>query len=164
MSEVEGYKEVYSLTDLKLYFGFVMSIIGLTVSLYSFKVPFNDSKQLVAIGASIYFIVQLFLYASLTYFFIPTMYRGSKSTSSPTLKDIWIQTHLRLPEANFEIAIVDNPSKSLNFPNIGKVKTSLNASWPVNEIIREDGMIDPEEFCRLMDEFLSIHSSLEKKD
>lgn len=160
MTEVEGCTEIHSLSDLKLWFGLLLTVIGSAVTIYSFKIPFNDSKQLVAVGASLYFIVQSLLFASLTYFTIPTLYRGNFNDG----KSIWIQTDLRLPEAKYEISIIDNPSKKLSFPNISKAKPSLNASWPVQEIIREDGMVDPEEFCRLMDEFLSIYSSLDKKE
>lgn len=131
------------LLHYKLLFVSSLTVIGGMTSLYAYLTPFAKAKLLVGLGAATYMTLLGFYTLWLSYMIIPTCFRGTAPSSR---KEIWIQSKLELPSANYSITLVDSKS--------GK-PLKCTKSWNIGSFIREDGTVGGLEFCSEMAKFAS---------
>lgn len=152
--EEAQYRVDRSLQYKKLGFLVVLTIIGGATGLYARFTPFENAKLLTGIGAAAYLFLLGYFTLWTSFLTVPTCFRGTAAAnatkgttaSSTGRKSLWLKSELHLPEAVYELQVLD--------PRTGKL-TKINKKWQIDEWIYEDGVICGEYFCQAMREFLS---------
>lgn len=143
MIQEAKFKENEALLNWKLVLNFIMTLIGGATALYAIKTPFANSKLIVGVGSLAYLLLQGVYYIWLTYFVQRTCFRGT-SPKAPH-KTIWIESKLALPEANYQLYLVN--------PVTGK-QQGPTQEWNIGTLIYEDGQICGDSFVASMESFL----------
>ena len=104
MVEERGFSESQTVINIKLWLGFVLSVIGGATGIYSYLTDFAKTKWTVMSGSLLYLII-LGIYTYWMAFRIPqTCFRGTPPSGKEA---VWIRSKLLLPEALFKLSIIE---------------------------------------------------------
>lgn len=118
--------------------------MGGITGLYARFTPFSEAKVLTALGAGCYMLILGYYTVWLSYFITPTCFRGLQPG---TRRPIWISSDLELPSALYRLTLLS--------PTTG-APSKVTYSWPIGELIQDDGVVSGDSFCAALNKFVSL--------
>lgn len=118
--------------------------MGGITGLYARFTPFSEAKVLTALGAGCYMLLLGYYTVWLSYCIIPTCFRGLQPG---TQRLIWVSSNLELPSAMYRLTLLS--------PTTG-TPSKVSCSWPIGELIQDDGVVSGEAFCAALSKFVSL--------
>lgn len=143
MVEEARFKEEHEILHGKLFFTALLTIVGGATTAHALLNPFEEVKLWIGIGSALYMIILGIYTAWLTFYLVPTCFRGTAQSSRKT---VWLQSRIDPQTASYRLMAVD--------PKTGKSR-HCEQSWNVGNWIHEDGTFSGEAFCSSLATFVT---------